>query len=125
MTTNVESTFRATVERYLGLVESGTADEIAALYSDDATVEDPAGSIPIHGHAAIATFYEGAAALNCTTTLLTYREGGNTAAFLFRVSTTLPDSTVDVSPIDIMTFDESGKITSMKAVFSETDYQFS
>ncbi|AYJ48321.1 nuclear transport factor 2 family protein [Rhodococcus sp. P1Y] len=114
---------RATVERYLELINSGTAEAIAALYTADATVEDPAGTPPKVGRAAIADFYEGAAALDCTTTLLTYRESGQTAAFHFRVSTKLPDSTVDVSPIDVMTFDKDGNITSMKAIFSEGDYE--
>ena len=31
------------VNRYLELVANGTADEIAGLYADDATVEDPVG----------------------------------------------------------------------------------
>ena len=32
-----------TVSRYIALVEKGSADELAGLYADDATVEDPVG----------------------------------------------------------------------------------
>ena len=31
------------VNRYISLVNSGTADELVELYADDATVEDPVG----------------------------------------------------------------------------------
>ena len=47
------------VNRYLELVASGTADEIAALYAEDATVEDPVGGGEVHiGRQAIHGFYK-------------------------------------------------------------------
>jgi steroid delta-isomerase len=124
-TAETKLTYRATVEQYLEAVSSGTATEIAALYAEDATVEDPAGSPPIKGTKAISAFYENTVALDCTTTLLTYREGGRTAAFHFRVTIKTPDSTAVITPIDVMTFDENGKITSMIAIFSDSDYEIS
>ena len=36
--------YAATVNRYLELLGTGSADEITALYTDDATIEDPVGS---------------------------------------------------------------------------------
>ena len=44
---------RAVVDDYVRLVGSGTADEIVALYAEDATVEDPVGTEVRRGHAAI------------------------------------------------------------------------
>jgi len=48
-----------TVNRYIELVSSGTADDIVELYTDDATVEDPVGGGETHiGRQAILGFYK-------------------------------------------------------------------
>ncbi|TVZ02199.1 steroid delta-isomerase [Trebonia kvetii] len=112
---------RAAVLRYLAAVAGGSASEIAACYAPDATVEDPAGSEPHRGRAAIAQFYSPLEAAARETKLLTLRIAGGAAVFHFLVRTKLPDQTVDVEPIDLMTFDSRGLITSMRAFWSESD----
>ncbi|WP_241384796.1 nuclear transport factor 2 family protein [Rhodococcus sp. CH91] len=112
---------RTTVQAYLDAVAAGVAADIAALYADDATLEDPAGSEPRVGRAAIAEFYKGVEATENTTELLTLRVSGSTAAFHFRVVTKAGEQTYEVEPIDIMTFDEDGRITSMRAVWAPGD----
>ncbi len=112
---------RTTVEAYLDAVAAGVAADIAALYADDATVEDPAGSEPRVGRTAIAEFYKGVEGTENTTELLTLRVSGSTAAFHFRVITKAGEQTYEVEPIDIMTFDEDGRITSMRAVWAPGD----
>ena len=47
----------ATVNRYLELLAKANAEDIAALYADDATVEDPVGSDVHIGRQAITGFY--------------------------------------------------------------------
>jgi len=113
------------VDRYLTAVANGTADEIAACYAEDATLEDPAGSKPRRGRTAIAQFYAPLEATQRETKLLTVRVGGDTAVFHFLVRTRLPDQTIDVDPIDVMTFDETGLITSMRAFWSAADVRVS
>ncbi|MFD6463896.1 nuclear transport factor 2 family protein, partial [Streptomyces roseolus] len=49
---------RDVVEQYVKLVGSGPTEEIVQLYAPDATVEDPIGTEPRQGHAAIREFYE-------------------------------------------------------------------
>ena len=44
---DMSETITATVHRYLELIGTGTADDIVALFADDATVEDPVGSEPL------------------------------------------------------------------------------
>ncbi|MEU5844191.1 nuclear transport factor 2 family protein [Rhodococcus sp. NPDC047139] len=112
---------RATVHAYLDAVAAGVAADIAALYADDATLEDPAGSEPRVGRDAIAEFYKGVEATENSTELLTLRISGTTAAFHFRVVTKAGDQTYEIEPIDIMTFDEDGRITSMRAVWAPED----
>ncbi len=47
------------VKRYLDTVATGTAADVAALYAEDATVEDPVGGGEVHiGRQAIAGFYK-------------------------------------------------------------------
>ena len=46
-----------TVNRYLELVAKGNADDIAALYAEDATVEDPVGGEVHIGREAVRGFY--------------------------------------------------------------------
>ncbi|UYP18415.1 nuclear transport factor 2 family protein [Rhodococcus sp. Z13] len=112
---------RATVHAYLDAVAAGVAADIAALYADDATLEDPAGSEPHVGRAAIAEFYNGVEGTENNTELLTLRISGSTAAFHFRVVTKAGGQTYEIEPIDVMTFDEDGRITSMRAVWAPED----
>ena len=48
---------RETVNRYLTLVAGGSAEEIAALFADDATLEDPVGGEVHIGRGAIRGFF--------------------------------------------------------------------
>ena len=111
----------STVVRYLDAVASGDAAAITALYAADGTLEDPVGTPPRQGREAIAEFYSALAGADIATELLTLRVGGDTAAFHFRVTTKAGDQSYIVEPIDVMTFNEAGEITSMRAVWSPAD----
>jgi steroid delta-isomerase len=112
---------RATVQKYVELVGSASAVEIAALYRDDATVEDPVGTTPHVGRAAITKFYEVFDQLERSTELRTVRIAGDSAAFSLHVVTRFGEQTYTVDPIDVMTFDEDAKISSMRAFWSQDD----
>lgn len=109
------------VRRYLEEVASGTGRSIAALYAEDSTVEDPVGSDPHRGIEAIATFYSAIEQAERRTELLAVRVAGGSAAFHFRVTTTVAGQTVVIEPIDVMTFDDDLRITSMRAFWSPAD----
>ncbi len=109
------------VRRYLEEVASGTGRSIANLYAEGATVEDPVGSDPHRGSEAIATFYSAIEQAERATELLTIRVAGGSAAFHFRVTTKVNGQTIVVEPIDVMTFDDDLKITSMRAFWSPGD----
>ncbi|KUI27974.1 steroid delta-isomerase [Mycobacterium sp. IS-1742] len=104
---------KALVQRYLDTVASGTADDVAALYAEDATLEDPVGGGEVHiGRHAIAGFYKNMDGAEISTELLTIRVGGNEAAFLFAITV---GGAMRIEPIEIMTFTADGQIASMKA----------
>lgn len=112
---------QAKVQRYLELVATGTADEIVGLFAEDATLEDPVGSDVLRGHQAIRGFYESIASMKKTTELLTLRACGGEAAFHFRIITDAGDLTATLEPIEVMTFNAAGLVSSMRAWWAEAD----
>ncbi|MCZ4548870.1 nuclear transport factor 2 family protein [Gordonia rubripertincta] len=109
------------VYKYLATAPMGTGAEIAALYAPGARVEDPVGT-PAHvGTDAIAAFYDSVRGGERTIELLTLRVAADTAAFHFRVTTVIENTTIVVEPIDVMTFDDQSRITSMRAIWSPAD----
>jgi steroid Delta-isomerase len=99
------------VNRYLETVSQGRPDDIAALYAEDATVEDPVGSELHIGRQAIRGFYTSVENVKSQTEVVTLRALGNEAAFLWRLI--IGGMTIEI--ISVMTFDGEGKIASMKA----------
>ncbi|GFM21445.1 MULTISPECIES: nuclear transport factor 2 family protein [Mycobacteriaceae] len=101
------------VQRYLDTAARGNADDVAALYAEDATLEDPVGGGEVHiGRQAIAGFYKVMEGAEVTTELLSFRAGGHEAAFMFAITV---GGAMRIEPIEVMTFDGDGMITSMKA----------
>jgi steroid delta-isomerase len=109
------------VRRYLDLVASGTADEVADLYAADATVEDPVGGEVHIGRHAIQGFYKNIESAPKETELLTLRVAGHEAAFLFAITVGAGEHRIRIEPIDVMVFDSEGKIAAMKAYWSPAD----
>ncbi|MCT7657261.1 nuclear transport factor 2 family protein [Mycobacterium deserti] len=105
-----------TVNRYLELAAQGKADDIAELYADDATVEDPVGGGEVHiGREAIRGFYGALPASGAQTQVQTLRALGNEAAFHWTLNIDLGGNKMAIDIISIMTFNDEGKIASMKA----------
>ena len=105
-------------DRYVELVDAGDADGIMELYADDCWIEDPIGSERKVGREAIREFYAGIAALEVNPRMR--RIGpvcvcGGEAAFQFRIDIDLGGTTIKMTSTDVMTFDDAGKITSMRA----------
>lgn len=104
---------QALVQRYLDTVAGGTADDVAALYTEDATLEDPVGGGEVHiGRQAIAGFYKNMEAAEIKAELLNFRAGGHEAAFVFAITVS---GAMRIEPIEVMAFDGDGQITSMKS----------
>lgn len=107
------------VQRYLDAVSSGSADDVAALYAEDATLEDPVGGGEVHiGRQAIAGFYKNLAGADVKAELLSFRSGGTEAAFVFAITV---GGAMRIEPIEVMTFDADGLIRSMKAYWGPAD----
>ncbi len=102
----------AAVNRYVEAFDKQDMDIIKDLYADDAVVEDPVGSEPHVGIAAITAFYEGALSSGAKLELTgSPRCAGNAVAFPFRVN--MPGMHIEI--IDVFEFDERDKVSSMRA----------
>jgi len=116
---------RGVVEGYIEALNARKPEGIAGLYADDATLEDPVGGGKVRrGRDAIAEFYRPFSDLAMSVELLAVRVAGNEAAFHFRVTTDMGDQKAVVEPIDVMTFNEAGQITSMRAFWNDADLTF-
>ncbi|HEX4559404.1 MAG TPA: nuclear transport factor 2 family protein [Mycobacterium sp.] len=112
---------RETVNRYIELVAKGGADELVELYADDATVEDPVGGEVHIGRQAIHGFYSAVDEVQRECELVSLRVAGNEAAFQFRLTITAGEHRMVIEPIDVMVFDDRGKVSAMKAYWSAAD----
>ena len=115
---NAENIAR-TVEAYIELAGKGSADGLVALYADNATVEDPVGGDVHRGIDAVRGFYKSAIpGGQFAVDLLSLNVAGGEAAFHFQL--TIEGRRVDI--IDVMTFDDEAKITSMRAFHSPANW---
>ena len=114
-------TITDTVNRFIELVAKGSTDELVELYADDATVEDPVGGEVHIGRHAIRGFYSAVNDVQRECELLSLRVAGNEAAFQFRLTATASEHRMVIEPIDVMVFDDRGKVAAMKAYWSAAD----
>ncbi|MEN3953295.1 nuclear transport factor 2 family protein [Iodidimonas sp. SYSU 1G8] len=119
MTTS-DTRLKDAVRRYLETVNSNVPEAMVQLYRSDARVEDPVGSGKLLvGHEDIRAFYENAFAVPLTVQLETEPRGsfGDAAAYAFRVTR----GTTTLKVIGVLTFDEQGLITTMRAFYGPSD----
>lgn len=105
-------------DRYVELLTAADADGIMALYAPDCWIEDPVGSERKIGHDAIRAFYETMAELPIQPKMTRIGPAcvsGGEAAFQFRIDIDLGGTAIKMTSTDIMTFDDEGRITSMRA----------
>ncbi|MFD4294742.1 nuclear transport factor 2 family protein [Rhodococcus sp. NPDC058505] len=112
---------QATIESYVKSVAGGTVDDVLALYAPGATVEDPVGTEPRTTEAALREFYGIIEPLEQTVELGIVKIAADHAAFNFTLTTHMGEQKVEISVIDVMTFDDDAKITSMKAIWGPED----
>jgi steroid delta-isomerase len=117
---SLEEKIVAAIETYVASFEKKELDTIVDLFAEDAWIEDPVGSERKVGRDALRAFYQAAIDMNVKGTLESeIRVAGNEAAFAFTIAVDTGNGTLLIRPIDTMTFNDDGKITSMRAYFGE------
>lgn len=117
---------REQIEQYIERVSKRDVDAIVAMYADNAVVEDPVGSPPAEGIEAIEVFYrnglgnsEATAELIAPVRTTEVGEG----AVAFQVKLEMHGRPCVINVIDVMKFDDAGKIVSMKAYWSQANVE--
>lgn len=120
-----EAHMKTVLQTYVDAFNRNDLETLIALYHDEATVEDPYGTSARRGKPALTEFYRTAMANGATLQLCApiRASHGDAAAMAFDAVVKLPQGEVRVSVIDVMTFDDGGLITSMRAYFGPGDIQ--
>ncbi|MGB6243783.1 nuclear transport factor 2 family protein [Gordonia sp. (in: high G+C Gram-positive bacteria)] len=112
----------ATVQAYIDHLNGGSAEDIVGLYAEGATVEDPIGSSIRSSRDELVEFYGIITGLDSRDATLKWTKiAGDTAVFEFTLVTGTAGMKFEITPVDIMTFDDEGKIVTMRAVWEQSD----
>lgn len=120
-----EQTMKKAMQAYIDHFNRDDLDGIVGLYADDATVEDPVGSPIKFGKSSIREFYAMALKTGARLALAAPIRGshGNAAAMAFDVNLTMPAGRMTIRVIDVMTFNDAGKFSSMRAFWGPGDME--
>lgn len=121
MSINTSDAAADTIRRYVELLQSGSADELVALFAENATVEDPVGSDVRSGRNAIREFFSTLESLDRRTELTHLRIASAEAAFVFTITFSVGDTPMRLQPIDTVVFDDNGAITCLRSYFAASD----
>ncbi len=108
----------ATIDRYIAAFSSADKDGYLGVFAPGATVEDPVGSDVCTGATEIAAFWDGVRGLTPDITLVKTgvpRIAGGEAAWSLRAIAAMGDAKMAVDIIDVMAFDDDGRVTSLRA----------
>lgn len=122
---NDEQAMKAAMQAYIDHFNAADLEGLVALYADDATVEDPVGTPPREGRAAITEFYRMALQTGARLQLAApiRASHANAAAMAFDVQLTMPEGPSEIRVIDVMTFNDAGKFQSMQAYWGPSDME--
>lgn len=118
------ATIRSKVEAYCAAFTAGDKDAYLGLFAPDAWIEDPVGTPRHEGAEALAAFFDNMSGMSDSNELrLTgpVRVAGNEAAFPMQARPTVGGATFVIDIIDVMTFDDDGRITTMRAFWNPAE----
>lgn len=120
----MEERMRAALQAYIDRFNAKDGAGLAALFADGARIEDPVGGGKIvEGRAAIDEFYRVAVTLVDRLELAApiRASHGRAAAMAFDIYMRHEGRSMLIRAIDVMTFDDDGKIVDMKAYHGPGD----
>ena len=115
---------RTTVDAYCAAFSNGDRDAYVALFAPDAWIEDPVGTPRHEGHEAIGGFFEQMSAMADSVELRRtgpVRIAAGEAAWPLQARPSIGGATMSVDIIDVMSFDDTGKITTMRAFWDPAE----
>ena len=117
-----QSAMKAALQAYIDGFNAGDADAIMALFAKDAVIEDPVGS-SLKSRAEFEAFIRQGVQFGARLSLAAPIRGshGNQAAMAFIVTFAQGGRRFTTNSVDVMTFDEAGKITRMNGYWGPGD----
>lgn len=120
MSTLTDLHIAQTMQAYVDLITAGDPDAVVALFAADAVVEDPVGSPPARGHQALREFY----VMACDSVGRMELEGNVRARGTWGACAMLAfpkgaEDSMVIETLDVMSFDDEGKITAMTAYWGD------
>ena len=112
---------REVMRRYAKLMCDSDADAIADLFADECRVEDPVGGQPIRGREAVRAFYAAASPHLRVEIVGPICVAGAQCAVPLLAELTTSDQRRYIDVIDEFTFDDAGRITSMRAFWNPAE----
>ena len=112
---------RNAMHAYIEYMCDSDIDGILDLYAEDATAEDPVGGAIQRGKEALRAFYAGTAPKLQVEITGPIRVSGVECAVPMLAELTMNDNKLYVDVVDCFVFDETGKITSMRAFWSPAE----
>jgi steroid Delta-isomerase len=108
----------AAVHEYVAAFDAGSPDRVAALFAQDATVEDPVGTPKHVGLEAIRAFYATTMQTGAKLTLTgPIRLADDHAAFAFSAQLQQDGKDLRIDVIDTFRFNDANEVVEMRAYF--------
>ena len=120
-----QAAMKAAMQAYVDRTNAGDAEGLVALFAAGATIEDPVGSQIKHGED-IAAWFRDSVAFNAQITPVAPIRGShsNEAALAFEVEfTPSGGDRLRIRSVDVCTFDDEGRITSLRAFWGPDDIE--
>lgn len=118
------ATIRSTVEAYCAAFTQGDRGAYTGLFAEDGWMEDPVGTPRRTGREAIGGFFDESRAMADSIELRQtgpVRVAAGEAAWPMQARPQIGGSTYVVDIIDVMTFDDAGLITTMRAFWDPAE----
>jgi steroid delta-isomerase len=117
-----QAPMRATLHAYIDGFNADDPDAIMALFADDAVIEDPVGS-PLKSRAEFEAFIRQGVRFGARLELAAPIRGsrGKHAAMVFTVTFIQDGVRYTTNSTDVMTFNDTGKITRMEGFWGPGD----
>ena len=112
----------AIMQAYVDAISGDDVEAVIALYTEDAVVEDPIGTDPHRGHTALREFYQ--MAVDSVEKMVLEgnpRIRDNYGACAMRAYPKGMNMSFCMETLDVMEFNDEGKITSMTAYWGDSN----
>lgn len=118
-----EEHMKAALQQYIDAFRNRDAEALISLFAEDAVIEDPVGTEPVRGLDAISDFYRAGVKVVTKMELSAPIRGShaNAAAMAFDFEMIWEGQHIRTSTIDVMEFNEAGKIVRMYAYWGPGD----